>query len=88
MKTYRSFSPSALAVVLLLSLIGCLLLATQPAPSAGQQATPADREALYRRNNLGVAWMEQFKHEEAVKEFQQALAVDPKFALARINLAL
>lgn len=78
--------------VCLLSLLVCAgwlaLAAARGVQSAAPQTTPAGREALYRRNNLGVAWMEQFKHEEAVKEFEQALAADPKFALARINLAL
>src|SRR5262245_8991924 len=46
------------------------------------------REQLYRLNNVGVAFMEQFKHEDAVKEFKQALERDPNFAVARINLAL
>ena len=46
------------------------------------------REQLYRLNNIGVAFMEQFKHEDAVKQFKQALERDPNFAVARINLAL
>jgi tetratricopeptide (TPR) repeat protein len=46
------------------------------------------RERLYRLNNIGVAFMEQFKHEDAVKQFKQALEGDPNFAVARINLAL
>ncbi len=46
------------------------------------------REPLYRLNNLGVALMEQYKHEDAVKQFRQALTTDPDFAVARINLAL
>ena len=46
------------------------------------------REQLYRLNNIGVAFMEQFKHEDAVKQFKQALERDPDFAVARINLAL
>ncbi|MGH9836818.1 MAG: FG-GAP-like repeat-containing protein [Blastocatellia bacterium] len=46
------------------------------------------REQLYRLNNLGVALMEQYKHEDAAKQFKQALAADPNFAIARINLAL
>ncbi|MBI1762091.1 MAG: VCBS repeat-containing protein [Acidobacteria bacterium] len=66
----------------------CSLTTTRGAQSAAQQDALNKREALYRRNNLGVAWLEQFKHEEAVKEFQQALAADPQFAVARINLAL
>ena len=47
-----------------------------------------EREALYRFNNLGVAYMEQFKHEEAMKEFKKALERDPSFALAQVNLAI
>src|SRR5215475_10861346 len=57
----------------------------------GAQAQDNDRlkrEQLYRLNNIGVAFMEQFKHEDAVKQFKQALERDPNFALARINLAL
>jgi tetratricopeptide (TPR) repeat protein len=46
------------------------------------------RERLYRLNNIGVAFMEQYKHEDAVKQFKQALELDPNFAAARINLAL
>lgn len=46
------------------------------------------RERLYRLNNIGVAYMEQYKHEDAVKQFKQALEGDPNFAVARINLAL
>src|SRR5499426_2821036 len=46
------------------------------------------RERLYRLNNIGVAFMEQFKHEDAMKQFKQALELDPNFAVARINLAL
>ena len=46
------------------------------------------REQLYRFNNLGVAFMEQYKHEDAIREFKQALAADSSFAPARINLAM
>jgi len=46
------------------------------------------REELYRLNNLGVAYMEQYKHEEAAAEFKKALAQDPNFLIARVNLAL
>jgi Tfp pilus assembly protein PilF len=60
----------------------------------GESSFPAQvdsqqkREQLYRLNNLGVALMEQFKHEEAAKQFKEALAGDQNFALARVNLAL
>lgn len=46
------------------------------------------REELYRLNNLGVALMEQYKHEDAVKQFKLALAQDANFAVARVNLAM
>ncbi len=55
----------------------------QPSAEAQQK-----REQLYRLNNLGVALMEQYKHEEAARQFKQALAADSGFAIARINLAL
>lgn len=75
-------------VLICLVALGVTFGLSRGAQSAAQQDAQNKREALYRRNNLGVAWMEQFKHEEAVKEFQGALATDPQFAVARINLAL
>ncbi|HKX33585.1 MAG TPA: FG-GAP-like repeat-containing protein [Blastocatellia bacterium] len=78
--------------------IAALLLLAQdfrPASVTGaQSAAPPNaearqkREQLYRFNNLGVALMEQYKHEEAAKQFKQALASDPNFAVAHVNLAL
>jgi Flp pilus assembly protein TadD len=83
MRNQFRFAKFALFVSLSLYGLGAL----RHAPSA-QQPAPNQREELYRHNNRGVALMEQFKHEEAVKEFQQALNADAKFAAARINLAL
>ncbi len=58
----------------------------------GAQTPSADarqkREELYRLNNLGVALMEQYKHEDAARQFKQALERDPNFAIAHINLAM
>ena len=61
--------------------------------TSGIQNPPANevarkREELYRLNNLGVALMEQYKHEDAVKQFKLALTQDANFAVARINLAM
>src|SRR5262249_21934117 len=61
--------------------------------SSGRGARAQDdarltREHRYRMNNIGIAFMEQYKHEDAVKQFKQALEGDPNFAVARINLAL
>ena len=52
------------------------------------QAPPASREDAYRANNRGVAYLEQYNHADAVKQFERALALDPSLALARINLAI
>ena len=38
-----------------------------------------------RHNNLGCAYMNQQLFEKGLKEFQQAVAADPKFAIARLN---
>jgi tetratricopeptide (TPR) repeat protein len=53
-----------------------------------QQQAARSREEAYRANNLGVALLEQFKHKEGAEQFRRALAVDPKLALARVNLAI
>lgn len=60
-------------------------------PEAASRQTPAGaaaREEAYRANNLGVALLEQFKHREGADAFRRALALDPKLALARTNLAI
>jgi len=69
--------------------MGLVRLATV---SRAQGGAPTEslqkREELYRLNNLGVALMEQYKHEDAARQFKQALERDPNFAIARINLAM
>jgi tetratricopeptide (TPR) repeat protein len=55
--------------------------------AAGQPSFET-REEAYRANNQGVASLEQFHNEEAVKAFQRALSLDPELALARVNLAI
>jgi Tfp pilus assembly protein PilF len=65
----------------LAALLGAAAVFTQtPAPDA--------REEAYRANNRGVAYLEQYNHAEAVKEFRRALEIDPALSLARINLAI
>ncbi|HEX4947275.1 MAG TPA: FG-GAP-like repeat-containing protein, partial [Blastocatellia bacterium] len=46
------------------------------------------REELYRLVNIGIAYLEQFKPEEAAKYFQQAVDKDANFALGHLNLAI
>ena len=80
----------------LLALSGMLLFAGFGCFSAlhsnATQTPPANRptasaEAL-RLNTLGVAFLNQQKGAEAQKYFDQALALDPKFAVARVNLGI
>ena len=61
--------------------------------SWAHRQTPAgppasSREQAYRANNIGVALLEQFKHKEGADAFRNALKIDPKLNLARINLSI
>ena len=47
-----------------------------------------EREAAYRQNNTGVAYLEQFEPAKAAEAFRRALAADPSIKIAQINLAL
>src|SRR5260370_40164657 len=42
----------------------------------------------YRFNTLGAAYMNQQRPADAQKYFEQALAADPKLAVARLNLGV
>jgi tetratricopeptide (TPR) repeat protein len=59
-----------------------------PHSLAEPQTPGASREDAYRANNLGVALLEQFKYKEGADAFRRALQLDPKLALARINLSI
>ena len=54
-------------------------------PHAAAQGNAND---ALRFNTLGVAYMNQQKFTDAQKNFEQALAADPKFAVARLNLGV
>jgi tetratricopeptide (TPR) repeat protein len=54
----------------------------------GTAAAATAREAAYRANNLGVALLEQYKYREGAEAFTRALQLDPKLALARMNLSI
>src|SRR5215204_3991916 len=79
-----------LMLVLLVSL--CVGLLSTPRSQANRQTqTPASersREDAYRSNNLGVALLEQFKYREAADAFRRSLQIQPKLALAQINLSI
>jgi len=62
---------------------------SQSRPQATQRAeTKGNTGEAFRYNTLGVAYMNQQKFAEAQKYFEKALAADPKFAVARLNLGI
>ncbi len=72
--------PAFLPAVLALSLLGALSNeSSSDTKSAGEAA---------RQNNLGVAYMNQQLFEKALKNFEAAIAADPKSGLARLNRAI
>ena len=81
--------PLPVIVFIIVSLLSPVINKTDWWTTVGAQSEDqAKREELYQKNNLGVALMEQYKHEEAVARFREALARDPNFVIGRINLAL
>ena len=80
------------------ALLFCAALGLRSGANAGQgkaKAADAKRAAgkpnaaeAYRFNTLGVAHMNQQRPADAQKYFEQALATDPKFAVARLNLGV
>ncbi len=54
----------------------------------GKEISAVEREAAYRANNIGVAQLEQFNHQEGAANFRRALTLDPQLKIANINLAI
>ncbi|HEX6731836.1 MAG TPA: tetratricopeptide repeat protein, partial [Pyrinomonadaceae bacterium] len=79
-----------ISIVCLISVVTLSLLFFDPRSFANDQnqTPPVSREDAYRANNFGVALLEQFKYREAADAFRRALQIDPKLALARINLSI
>ncbi|HLL99477.1 MAG TPA: FG-GAP-like repeat-containing protein [Pyrinomonadaceae bacterium] len=63
-------------------------VSAQPENEISAAAAAASRENAYRANNIGVAQLEQFNYSDAAESFRRALAIDPKLAIAQINLAI
>jgi tetratricopeptide (TPR) repeat protein len=82
-------SPSrrVLPVLFLIALPVAASLGLARRPEAAP-AVPAKDEAAYRANNVGVALLEQYRFAEAVEALRKSVALDPKFATARINLGI
>ena len=82
--------------IVLLVLASALAFAVLPArqkdasSAASAQARPAasGRGQAARLNNIGVAYMGQQKFELGQKSFEDALAADPQFYVARLNLGI
>src|SRR5512145_1493497 len=56
---------------------------------APRHQSPQDgRENAYRANNLGVAMLEQFRYDEAVSSFRQALELHPGLHIAQLNASI
>src|SRR5450432_982335 len=69
-----------LAALLTLSLLGA---SSYQSSSDAKSAVEAARQ-----NNLGVAYMNQQLFEKGLKNFEAAIAADPKFSLGRLNRAI
>lgn len=67
-------------------LILCLLIFSTSL--FAQKSSFAIRENSYRANNKGVSFLEQFKFDEAEKEFRRSLTIEPNLKLAKINLII
>ncbi|MBI1738677.1 MAG: tetratricopeptide repeat protein, partial [Acidobacteria bacterium] len=78
-----------LATVSFVAVLSAALPQEKPAPpvrSTGQPQRPAEVPAeAIRFNNLGVAYMNQQRMEQGLKNFQEALALAPALTTARLN---
>jgi Tfp pilus assembly protein PilF len=66
--------------------LGLAAIAASACLVKGQRATPS--EEAYRRNNLGVAHLEQYDHAAAAAAFRHALELSPSLTIARLNLSI
>jgi tetratricopeptide (TPR) repeat protein len=67
-----------------LTVLGALIASV----TLGSQRSSPPSEGAYRANNLGVALLEQYNYDDAVKSFRRALDVSPELHIARMNLSL
>ncbi len=73
---------------LLLLASAVVLIAMHGTAMPGAKPDAAALEAAFRKNNVGVAWMEQFNYGKAAASFEEALRLAPNLGIARFNLAL
>ncbi len=78
---------SALAAALL-ALAALLMLSRNGGAEQALTPPPGASEEVLRHNNLGIAYLAQYKPAEAEKEFRQAIALDPNFIAGRVNAGI
>ena len=78
--TFRKLFPVLLGTLFLFK-VGAAL-----SPHVQRDDTLESR--LTRTNNIGVALMEQLKFEEAARQFQKLVSLDPQFILGHVNLGI
>lgn len=89
MNPNRSSMPRKVFFFLAATLLAVTLTSFARRARPGQSGSVAKTSAAaLRLNTLGVAFMNQQKSAEAQKQFEQALALDPEFAQARLNLGI
>ena len=85
----KRISKRAVALISSLMLVAAASIIKTTTSAHRQNETPQSAtEEAYRTNNIGVALLEQFKHKEAADSFKRSLQLQPKLALARINLGI
>ncbi|HTZ47509.1 MAG TPA: FG-GAP-like repeat-containing protein [Verrucomicrobiae bacterium] len=86
-KSPRPWS-SVISGLFLLMLVAVLVFALRSRATQSPSTPQKFASEALRLNTLGVAHMNQGKSAEAQKNFEQALAADPNFAQARMNLGI
>ncbi|MGH8247186.1 MAG: FG-GAP-like repeat-containing protein, partial [Gammaproteobacteria bacterium] len=72
------------ALLLLLAFAGSLFFLR----TAGEAASPPQVESAIEQNSIGNGYMNQYLYNEATGAFRKALAADPSFHIARVNLGI
>lgn len=72
--------------LLILGLIGLFFHGRAGFPVWQEPSAPSSR--ILEHNHRGVALMDQFKFEEAVREFQAILEINPRIVAAHVNLGI
>jgi len=66
--------------------LSCAVLAMLLASAAPRKAASTDE--ILQKNNLGIAYLAQYKPAEAEKQFREAIALDPNYVVGIINVGI